>query len=165
MLFAKAFTNRQCQCERIAERQRRRRARGRHEVHRTRLFGDTAIERDVRSAGERGAGLAGQRDRAVPRCVGWTRCRRISSSVSPLCDSAMHHVVFPNRAEIAMNGFGRVQEPRGRARARERGRDLPADDPGLAHARDNDAAAALEQELDGPLERSAVEAIDEAENG
>ena len=75
-----------------------------------------------------------------------------------------HDVVFPNRAEIPVDGFGGVQEPGRRAGARERSGDLPADDARLAHARHDDAAATLEQQLHGLLERSAVEAIDEAEN-
>ena len=46
----------------------------------------------------------------------------------------------------------------------KRGRDLPADDARLAHARDDDAPAAVEQQVDGALE-TLVEAIDEREDG
>ena len=88
---------------------------------------------------------------------------RSSSSVSPLCDSAMHDVVLADRAEIAVDGFGRVQEPGRRAGARERRRNLPADEAGLAHAGDDDAAVAVEEQLDGAFE-VAVDAIDEAED-
>ena len=89
---------------------------------------------------------------------------RSSSSVSPLCESAMHHVVVTNSAEIAVRGLGGVQEQGRRAGARQRGRDLPADDAGFAHARDDDAAAALEEHLNGAFE-VAVDALDEAEDG
>ncbi len=47
-----------------------------------------------------------------------------------------------------MDRLGRVQEERRRAGARERRGDLAADDAGLAHAGDDDAAAALAQQLD-----------------
>ena len=74
-----------------------------------------------------------------------------------------HDVVVADRAEIAVDGLGRMQEPGGRAGARERRRDLPADDARLAHAGDDDAAPAVEEQLDGALE-VAVDAIDEAED-
>src|SRR5688572_1105382 len=57
-----------------------------------------------------------------------------------------------------------MQKPRGRAGARQRGGDLAADDSRLAHAGDDDAAAALEEEANRPLE-VAVEAVEKAEDG
>ena len=51
----------------------------------------------------------------------------------------------------------------GGAGARQRRGNLAADDARLAHAGDDDAAAAVEQELDGALE-VAVDAVDEAED-
>ncbi len=47
--------------------------------------------------------------------------------------------------------------------ARERRGDLPADDSGLAHAREDDAALAVAQEMDG-LDESLIEPIDERED-
>ena len=74
-----------------------------------------------------------------------------------------HDVVVANRAEVAVDRFGRVQEPGRRAGARERRRDLAADDARLAHAGDDDAAAAVVEQLDRALE-VAVDAIDQAED-
>jgi hypothetical protein len=57
-----------------------------------------------------------------------------------------------------------VQEERRRAGARERGRELAADDARLAHAGDDDSSAALAQHAHRALE-PLVEPIDEGENG
>ncbi len=57
-----------------------------------------------------------------------------------------------------------MEEPGCRARARQRRRNLPADDARLAHAGDDDAAAAIVEELDGALE-VLVDAVDEPEDG
>ena len=75
-----------------------------------------------------------------------------------------HDVVVANRTEIAVGRLGRMEEPGRRAGARQSRGDLSADDAGLAHAGDDDAAAALEQELDCALEMP-VDAIDEPEDG
>ena len=74
-----------------------------------------------------------------------------------------HDVVVADRAEVAVDRLGRVEEEGRRAGARQRRGDLAADDARLAHAGDDDAAAALEQQLDGALE-VVVEAIDQAED-
>src|SRR5688572_23738880 len=57
-----------------------------------------------------------------------------------------------------------MQEKCGGARARQRCGNLAADDAGLAHARDDDAPAAFEQELDRLLEL-LVETVDQREDG
>ena len=92
----------------------------------------------------------------------------VSSSRSSLVGLAAvrqrnDHVVGLDHAEIAVNRFGRVEEEGRRAGAGERGGDLPADDARLAHAGDDDAAAAVEQQPDGALE-AVVEPIDERED-
>jgi len=53
------------------------------------------------------------------------------------CVSARQH------AEVAVEPFGWMEKERRRPGARHRGGDLLADQPGLAHARDNDLALAL----------------------
>src|SRR5262249_9047077 len=68
-----------------------------------------------------------------------------------------------NGAEVAVDGFGRMKKPRRGAGAGERGGDLPADQAGLTHARDDHAALALEEELDGLLE-VAVDPVDETKD-
>ena len=73
------------------------------------------------------------------------------------------HIVVANGAEIAVRGFGRVQEPGRGARAREGRRDLPADDARLAHAGDDHPAATVEEQLHRALE-GAVDAVDQPED-
>ena len=71
-----------------------------------------------------------------------------------------HHddVVRVDAAQIAVKRLGRVQKMGRRARGRKRGRDLLADQPGLAHAGNDRAALAREQQLDRLAERG-VQAI------
>ena len=73
-------------------------------------------------------------------------------------------IVIANRTEIAVGRLGRMKEPGRRAGARESCGNLSADDARLAHAGDDDAAPALEQELDSAFEMP-VDAIDEPEDG
>ena len=51
------------------------------------------------------------------------------------------HVVGVDAAEVAVDGFGRVQEVSAGAGRGERGDELLADQAGLAHAGDDDGAA------------------------
>ena len=62
-----------------------------------------------------------------------------------------------------MDRVRRVQEERRRAGTRQSGGDLLADDARLAHPRQDDAPAALTEQVDSPIE-PLVEAIDEREN-
>ena len=63
-----------------------------------------------------------------------------------------HHddVVRVDAAQVAVKRLGRVQEMGPRAGRRERGGDLLADEAGLAHAGDDHAALAGEQQLARP---------------
>ncbi len=63
-----------------------------------------------------------------------------------------------------MNPLGRVQEKRRRAGRGHGGGDLLANQAGLAHAGDHEAAAALEDHLGGRFE-IAVEPLEKIENG
>ena len=67
---------------------------------------------------------------------------RTSSSVSPLYDSATTTSSVLDHAEVAVQRFGGMQKDRGRARARKCRGELAGDDPGLAHAGDDDPARA-----------------------
>ena len=87
-------------------------------------------------------GVAGHGDQTCAQPLERFEQRATSSSVSPEYDSASTHVVGLDHAEIAVHGLGGMQEERGRAGAGERGRDLAADDAGLAHAGDDHPAAA-----------------------
>jgi len=60
-----------------------------------------------------------------------------------------HRVLGMDDADVAVDGFGRVQENGGAADRGQGGRDLAPDQPRLAHAGDHDLAAALEQDVDG----------------
>jgi len=73
-------------------------------------------------------------------------------------------VVADNHAEVAVERFGRVKKERGRAGAGERGGDFAADEAGFAESGDDDAALALEEQLDGAVE-AGVEAVEEALDG
>ena len=71
-----------------------------------------------------------------------------------------HHddVVRMNAAQVAVKRLGRVQKVGPRAGRGKRGRDLLADQPGLAHAGDDRAALAREQQLHRLAERG-IEAV------
>ena len=62
-----------------------------------------------------------------------------------------------------MNRFGRMQEDGRGTGAREGRGNLPADDSGLAHARKDDAALAVAEEMDG-ADESLIEPIDQRED-
>ena len=74
-----------------------------------------------------------------------------------------NHIVRLQNAQVTVDGFGRVEEERRGASARQ----LPqpaADDAGLAHAGDDDAPAALEQQAHGLFE-PFVQAFDQRQDG
>ncbi len=163
LILAEALANEERHGERVAHRQGGGRAGRRHQVHRTGLAGDGAVERDVGGPGQRRRGIAGDGDEARAQPAD-----RLEQAQQLLGFAAVrernHHVVVSNRAEIAVRGLGRVQEPGRRAGARQGGGDLPADDAGLAHAGHDDPAAALVEHLDGAFEM-AVDALDEPQDG
>src|SRR5678815_1438245 len=57
-------------------------------------------------------------------------------------------VVRRDHAEVAVPGFGRMYEERGRARRCERRRELPRNVPGLADAGYDDASLAAKHQLE-----------------
>ena len=57
------------------------------------------------------------------------------------------HIVGREATQIAVSRFGRMQKMRSRAGGRQGRRDLPADQPCLAHSRNDDTAAALAQQV------------------
>src|SRR5207247_4127834 len=66
-------------------------------------------------------------------------------------------------AQIAVDRFRRMEKKGRRTAARQRRGNLTRDDPGLAHARQNHAAATASEVLDGSLEL-AVQSGDQIEN-
>ena len=61
-------------------------------------------------------------------------------------------VVARDHADVAMTGFGRMNEKRRGAGGGERGGDLAGDMAGFAHAADDDAAVAFEADAAGARE-------------
>ena len=113
----------------------------------------------VGGAAERRRGVAGQGDERGAEAL-----QRLEQAGEFLGLAAVrqrdHDVARLNHAEVAVHGLGRVHEVGGRAGARERRRDLPADDARLAHAGEDHAAAAVAHQRDGGRE-ALVEAIGE----
>src|SRR5205823_4338553 len=72
-------------------------------------------------------------------------------------------VLLLDDAEIAVNRLGGMEEQGRCAGARQRRRDLAADDPRLAHAREHDASTTLPQELHRAIEL-AIQPPDERQN-
>src|SRR5207247_10015065 len=58
-----------------------------------------------------------------------------------------HHVLPRHHADVAVHPFGGVEDVGGVAGARGASRDLPADEPGLAHARDDDPSPAAAEKV------------------
>ena len=113
--------------ERIAERERGRRARGRHEVHRAGFLGDAAVERHV----GRAAPASTPADPVIAieparRCGGSPRAAGAISSVSPLCDSAIttsSSRIAPRSPWVASAGWRKKADvPCSRASPRSCGR-------------------------------------------
>ena len=128
--------------QRIAHRERRRRACGGGEVQRARLGGnaDVQVHRgDPRECRARIAGEGDQRD-AEPLdrrhdgqdLVGFARIGQ-----------RQHRILAGDHADIAVARLAGVHEERRGTGARERGGELAADMPRFAHSRDDDAAAAV----------------------
>ncbi len=69
-----------------------------------------------------------------------------------------HHVVAADAAQVAVDRLGRVQAMAGRAGRGQRGHDLLAHQPRLAHAGDDHVPPALKDQLHGPA-KLAVEPV------
>ena len=126
---------------------RRGRGRGR-EVQDAGLVVDRDVEVDVRVDGERGGRIARHRDQPVAVVVDegddfeyFVRFARVGDR--------QHDVLFRDHAQIAVERFARMEVEARRARRCEGGGHLAADQPRLAHAGDDEFAAALEDHLDG----------------
>src|SRR5262249_56096405 len=63
------------------------------------------------------------------------------------------HLTGREHAQIAVTALAAVQEERRGPSARQRRRDLASHDAGLAHAGDDDLAAARQQDVEGAIER------------
>ena len=115
LLFAKALAPRQRHRQRVAERERGRRARRRRQVHRARFFGHVAAQRDVRRLAERRVRIAGERDQARAGAADRLEQPHQLFGLAAVRQRD-HDVVRPDDAEVAVNGLGGMQEERRRAR-------------------------------------------------
>ena len=127
--------------ERVAQRHRRRGARGRREAERTRFLGDADVEHDVGGAAQRRRRRAGDRDERSRRGAARSGRRRSTSSVSPLYETAS-----TTSPRTSMPRSPWLPSPACRKNAgvpvlAKRGGDLAADDARLADAGDDHLAA------------------------
>ncbi len=67
-----------------------------------------------------------------------------------------HGVGARDHSEVAVRRLGGMQKERGRAGARQRGRDLAGDVPGFAHSGDDDATLAVEADVAGLREPRTI---------
>ena len=148
VLDRKAARVEQRERERVAERERRGRARRRREAQRARFGIDRRIEMHVGRLRERRLLVAGERDDLRALAL---QMRRQQHELVGLAGIRKHHhdVAGRDHAEVAVRGFRRMDEERRRARRRERGRELARDVARLADAGHDDAAAGMEDQLDG----------------
>ena len=145
VVLAEAAPHQQRHRQRVAERERRGRARGRREVQRAGLLVDVRVERRRRRPGR----ASTRRGRSARSGVAPSRLiassTRSTSCVSPLCDSA---ITTSSALDARRDRRARLRPDAGRrpaCRCWQRRGDLPADDARLAHAGDDDAAAAAER--------------------
>src|SRR5882672_1485723 len=139
----------------ITERQRRRGARGRGEVERTRFLGDSRIEVHVRLLCQRRIRVAGHGDELGALALYQRNDREQLVRLAGIREGE-HHVVTRYHPEIAVAGLGGVQEKCRRSRARHGGRDLARNVSGLAHAAHHYAPAARKDQADR-IEKTLVE--------
>ena len=163
VLFAESLFDEQRHAERVAHRERGGRAGGRHEIERARFFGHLAVERHVGRLRERRRRVAGDGDDARADAPDGLEQAQHFLRLAAVRNREQH-IVRLDDAEIAVRRFGGMEEECRRARARQRRRDLAADDAGLAHARDDDAPLAFVEHPHGAVE-ALVEAIDERQDG
>ena len=132
--------------------------------------GTLHIEADIAGLRERGLHVAAEADERVADALdGGQQAEDLFGLAAG--GERDDDVAAGEHAEIAVNGFGGMQEQRGAARGAERGGDLLRDDAALAHPGDDDAAAslaALEDAIDGAVEvrgHRAFEAVGKGQQG
>ena len=109
------------------------------------------VERHRARRRQRRFQIAGQRHQRQRQPLDRRHQRHDFLGVSAV-GNRQHRVARQHHAQIAVQRLRRMQEHRRRARRRKRRRDLPPDQSGLAHARDDHAPLARQQQLDRLLE-------------
>jgi hypothetical protein len=149
--------------ERVAQRQRCGRAGGRGEIQRTGFLLGARIEVDVGLFGESGPTVARERDELRALALEQRHDREDLRAFAGI-RKPDEDVAARDHAEVTVARLGRVHEKSGSAGARERGRDLARDMPGLAHAADDHAPPTLKYDAHGFAE-ALVEAGDQVRDG
>ncbi len=141
--------------ERVADGERGGGAGRGREIERAGLLGHAHVEMHAGGARQVRLRIAGDRDdgHAEPRQV---RNQQQHFGGFAGIGDGQQHVVARDHADVAMAGFGGVHEERRSAGGGERGGDLAGDVSGLAHAADDDPAAAFEADGAGARE-TAIE--------
>ena len=147
----------QRQRQRVTQRQRRGRARRGRETERTRFGVDRRVEMHVGGLRQRTLLVAGEGDEARALALQMRRQRDQLVGFAGIRQH-QHDVVGRDHPEVAVRRIGRMHEERGRSGGGQRGGELAADVARLADARDDDAAAAVEDHVDGGDERLAERA-------
>ena len=143
--------------ERVAERHGSRRAGGGREPEGAGLDRDAHVECHVGLTRERGVGVA--RDRHQRDAEAASDGKQPQHLLAlPAVRDREEDVAPDERADVAMAAFAGVQEEGRRAGGGERRGDLAADDARLADARDDDLAAAGEEQVERARE-TGVEAV------
>lgn len=147
------------QGEGVARCEHRGRRGGRGEAQRTGLDDVPEIQVDIALPGEARVRLARKSD--PPNAIG-LQDRREGDDLLGLPGEAEQqgNILGADPPEVAMDGLGRMDEMRGLPEARERRRDLRPDEPRLAHAGDDDMAAAGLHEIDRLMPRVGIGALD-----
>ena len=126
--------------QRVAEHERRRRARRRREIVRTGLLAHAGVERHVAVSAKRRRRVPGDGDGSYTEALQMCQKRQELVRFAALGDQN-GDVVTADDPEVAVDAVDRMEEVRGGAGGRQRRGDLSADQPGLADAGDDHAAA------------------------
>ncbi len=137
--------------EGVAHRQCRRARRSRHQVPATGLLVDADVEVHVGEARERRIRVAAEPDDAGAEAAYQLEQADDLLRLAGVGDGEQH-VARDDHAQVAVDRLGRVHEVGGAARRGERGRDLLADDAGLAHPGDDDTAGATGDQVHRAIE-------------
>ena len=163
IFFAESLGIEQGHRQRIAQRECGGGAGGGGEPHRAGFLRHRAVEMHIRRQRQAGFRVAGQADevRALALDGGHDGEQLVAFAGIGQRDD---HVLRGDHAEIAVAGFARMHEIGGRAGAGHGRGDLARDVAGLAHAADDDASLAGEDEVQR-LQKIVVDALRERPNG
>jgi hypothetical protein len=138
-------------------------ASGGSEVEGAGFFFDADVENNVAGVSKSGFGIAGESDDGHFQTLEWFEEIQDFLSFAAVGDREQG-VTASEHPQVAVERFGGVKEKGRRASAGEGGGNFAADQARFAHARDDDAAFAGEEKIDGAVE-GRVEASEEIVEG